>query len=57
VIPERLETDREGMISWKRGQWWYSACPVAPHKVGQSTGENAAAEKVLAVLSSPIFSA
>lgn len=33
VIPERLETDARGMMSWRRGRWWYSACPVAQHKV------------------------
>jgi hypothetical protein len=28
VIPERLETDGKGMISWRRGRRWYSACPA-----------------------------
>lgn len=56
VISEHLGTDGKALISW-RGRWWCSACPAHQRKVGQSTGENAEAERVLPVLGSPIFSA
>jgi hypothetical protein len=56
VILEHLETNGKGMISWEEGGGGGTRpCPAAQHEVGQSTGENAAAEKVLAVLRSPIF--
>jgi hypothetical protein len=56
-IPDLLGTYAQEMMSRRRGLWWSSACPVAQHQASQSTCENAAAERVAAVLSSPTFSA
>jgi len=55
-MPEHLETNGKGMISWEEGgDGGPRLCPAARHEVGQSPGENAAAEEALTVFRSPIL--
>ena len=55
--PERLDPCTNGIASPRRWLWWCSAPAVAQHRVSQTIWEDAAAERIVAVLSSPTFSA
>jgi hypothetical protein len=55
MVPGRLETDAKGMISWRRGRWWYPACLVAQNNMDRSTGTGAVREGAIVALSSALW--